>query len=82
MTTADGKIRHLQIKGTGDITVVIDASLGAGLGIVRLLGTLGIFELIKPELKKFSSIDLQHVKKSFYAHTHSAAILFGSMNQK
>jgi pimeloyl-ACP methyl ester carboxylesterase len=45
-------------------------SIGAALGIVRLFGTLGVFELIKPELKKFSSIDLQHVKRSFYAARH------------
>jgi pimeloyl-ACP methyl ester carboxylesterase len=45
-------------------------SIGAGLGIVRLLGTLGIFELIKPELKKFSAIDRQYVKRSFYSARH------------
>jgi pimeloyl-ACP methyl ester carboxylesterase len=44
-------------------------SIGAGLGIVRLLGDLGIFELIKPELKKFPALDRQHVKRSFY-HAH------------
>jgi pimeloyl-ACP methyl ester carboxylesterase len=45
-------------------------AIGAGLGIVRICGNLGIFELIKPELKKFSAIDRQHVKRSFYAARH------------
>ncbi|WP_310427878.1 alpha/beta hydrolase [Chamaesiphon sp. VAR_48_metabat_135_sub] len=45
-------------------------SIGAALGIVRLLGTLGIFELIKPELKKFSALDRQYVKRSFYSARH------------
>jgi pimeloyl-ACP methyl ester carboxylesterase len=45
-------------------------SIGAALGIVRLLGTIGVFELIKPELKKFSVLDRQHVKRSFYAASH------------
>ncbi len=45
-------------------------AVGAALGIVRLLGSIGIFELIKPELKKFSPLDLQHVKRSFYSHHH------------
>jgi pimeloyl-ACP methyl ester carboxylesterase len=45
-------------------------AIGAGLGIVRLLGTLGVFELIKPELKKFSAIDRQYVKRSFYSAHH------------
>jgi pimeloyl-ACP methyl ester carboxylesterase len=45
-------------------------AIGAGLGIVRICGNLGIFELIKPELKKFSAIDRQHVKRSFYTARH------------
>jgi pimeloyl-ACP methyl ester carboxylesterase len=45
-------------------------AIGAALGIVRVLGDLGAFELIKPELKKFSPHDLQHVKRSFYSHNH------------
>jgi pimeloyl-ACP methyl ester carboxylesterase len=45
-------------------------AIGAALGIVRLLGVLGVFELIKPELKKFSPIDLQYVKRSFYSARH------------
>lgn len=45
-------------------------AIGAALGIVRLLGILGVFELIKPELKKFAPIDLQYVKRSFYSAQH------------
>ncbi len=45
-------------------------AIGAGLGIVRLLGRLGIFELIKPELKQFSPLSLRYVKTSFYSHQH------------
>lgn len=45
-------------------------AIGAALGIVRFLGNLGVFELIKPELKKFSRLDLQQVKRSFYTHHH------------
>ncbi len=45
-------------------------AIGSALGIVRLLGILGVFELIKPELKKFAGSDLQHVKRSFYSARH------------
>jgi pimeloyl-ACP methyl ester carboxylesterase len=45
-------------------------AIGAALGIVRVCGMLGIFELIKPELKKFSKVDLAHVKRSFYSAHH------------
>lgn len=45
-------------------------AIGAALGIVRLCGMLGVFELIKPELKKFSKVDLVHVKRSFYSAHH------------
>ncbi len=45
-------------------------AVGASLGIVRCLGLLGVFELIKPELKKFSPLELQHVKRSFYSASH------------
>jgi pimeloyl-ACP methyl ester carboxylesterase len=45
-------------------------AIGAALGIVRLLGTLGVFELIKPELEKFALIDLQYIKRSFYSANH------------
>jgi pimeloyl-ACP methyl ester carboxylesterase len=45
-------------------------AVGASLGIVRLCGVAGVFELIKPELKKFEAIDLQYVKRSFYSTNH------------
>ncbi len=45
-------------------------SIGATLGIVRGLGMLGVFELIKPNLKKFAPVDLQYVKQSFYSASH------------
>jgi pimeloyl-ACP methyl ester carboxylesterase len=45
-------------------------AIGAALGIVRILGDCGVFELIKPELKKFRSIDRQYVKRSFYSANH------------
>jgi pimeloyl-ACP methyl ester carboxylesterase len=45
-------------------------SLGAALGIVRILGLLGIFEIIKPELKRCDPIRLQQVKRSFYRVSH------------
>jgi pimeloyl-ACP methyl ester carboxylesterase len=45
-------------------------AIGAALGIVRVLGTCGGFELIKPELKKFAPSELQQVKRSFYSAKH------------
>ena len=45
-------------------------SIGAALGIVRILGLLGIFEIIKPELKHCDSHRLQQVKRSFYRASH------------
>lgn len=45
-------------------------AIGAALGIVRILGDLGVFELIKPELKKFPKRDRQYVKRSFYSARH------------
>jgi pimeloyl-ACP methyl ester carboxylesterase len=45
-------------------------SLGAALGIVRILGILGIFEIIKPELKRCEPIRLKQVKRSFYRTSH------------
>jgi pimeloyl-ACP methyl ester carboxylesterase len=45
-------------------------AIGASLGIVRLLGDFGVFESIKPDLKKFAPIDLRSVKRSFYSARH------------
>ncbi len=46
------------------------AQLGAMLGIVRLLGQLGLFELLKPELRQFSPQKVGWIKRSFYRRTH------------
>ncbi len=46
------------------------STFGAAIGIVRLLGLLGIFELLKPELRQFSKETLTRVKRSFYRPKH------------
>ena len=43
---------------------------GSFVGIIRLLGISGVFELIKPEFKKFPSSIRQKVKRSFYRPKH------------
>ncbi|MGK7938568.1 MAG: alpha/beta fold hydrolase [Crocosphaera sp.] len=43
---------------------------GATLGLIRLLGNLRVFELIKPQLKKFKRDSLNIVKQSFYHPKH------------
>ncbi|MDJ0658997.1 MAG: alpha/beta hydrolase [Crocosphaera sp.] len=43
---------------------------GATLGLIRLLGTCKIFELIKPQLRKFNQDSLKTVKQSFYHPKH------------
>ena len=43
--------------------------LGSALGIVRLLGMVGMFEIIKKELRKFPSAT-QKIKRSFYRSQH------------
>ncbi|MBZ8179520.1 alpha/beta hydrolase [Oscillatoria salina] len=43
---------------------------GSIWGIVRILGTIGIFELLKQELRKFPKQILQPVKISFYHYQH------------
>jgi pimeloyl-ACP methyl ester carboxylesterase len=45
-------------------------SLGAMLGIIRMLGTFGLFEFIKPELRHCDPIRLKQVKRSFYRTSH------------
>ena len=44
--------------------------LGSGLGIIRLLKICGMFELLKPELKQYSSAVLKPVKRSFCRPKH------------
>jgi pimeloyl-ACP methyl ester carboxylesterase len=46
------------------------AAFGASLGIVRFLGIIGLFEIIKPELLKFPKKTLKIVKYSFYSGRH------------
>ncbi len=43
---------------------------GSVLGIVRLLGNVGVFELIKKELRQFPSATKKIVKRSFYHPQH------------
>jgi len=44
--------------------------LGSMLGIIRLLRVLGVFELLKPELRHFSQSSLDAVKRSFCRSKH------------
>jgi len=44
--------------------------LGSILGIIRLLNTCKIFELLKPELRQFSQQNLNWVKRSFCRPKH------------
>ncbi len=48
----------------------IFVSAGAALGIVRVLGMIGLFEIIKPELKCCDPIRLKQIKRSFYRAGH------------
>jgi pimeloyl-ACP methyl ester carboxylesterase len=57
------------MKGFITISFAI-GSIGAMLGMVRLLGTIGLFELIKPDLKHVSQDGLKAVKRSFYRGKH------------
>jgi pimeloyl-ACP methyl ester carboxylesterase len=45
-------------------------SIGAMLGVVRIVGMLGAFEIIKPELKCCNPDRLKQVKRSFYRSNH------------
>jgi pimeloyl-ACP methyl ester carboxylesterase len=57
-------VKYLFISG------FIMSILGSLLGIVRLMGILGLFELIKPEIEQFSIEQRNRVKRSFYHHNH------------
>ncbi|MFM2061500.1 MAG: hypothetical protein RLZZ507_1170 [Cyanobacteriota bacterium] len=46
------------------------AALGAALGIVRFLGIIGVFEILKKELRPFPRTTLKIVKSSFYSGRH------------
>jgi len=43
---------------------------GSWLGIIRIMGMTGLFELIKPQLRQFSLLQRQRVKRSFSHHNH------------
>jgi pimeloyl-ACP methyl ester carboxylesterase len=45
-------------------------TLSSPLGIVRFLGTVGMFEFLKKELTNFPHETRQRVKRSFYHHRH------------
>ncbi|MGK7943755.1 MAG: alpha/beta fold hydrolase [Microcystaceae cyanobacterium] len=44
--------------------------LGSFLGIIRVIKMVGIFELLKPELRKFSRTDCNWIKRSFCRSHH------------
>ncbi len=44
--------------------------LGSALGIIRFLKTMGVFELLKPELRQFFYKDVEVVKRSFCRPKH------------
>ncbi len=46
------------------------ATIGSMLGIVRVLKDLGVFEVLKPELRNFSPDRLREVKRSFCRPKH------------
>ncbi len=51
------------------------SALGSALGIIRLLGGIGMFELLKPELRQFRAGALNSVKRSFYRPKHWLTML-------
>lgn len=57
-------VKYLFISG------FVMSVFGSLLGIIRVIGTIGLFEIIKPELRQFSPKQRQRVKKSFYHHNH------------
>ena len=57
-------VKYLFVSG------FIMSVFGSMLGIIRLMGTIGLFELIKPELRRFDLKQRQRVKRSFYSHNH------------
>jgi pimeloyl-ACP methyl ester carboxylesterase len=60
-------LRGLQVLFTSGFMMSV---LGAGLGIVRLLNWIGLFECLKPELRQCSPTALQAVKRSFCRPKH------------
>jgi pimeloyl-ACP methyl ester carboxylesterase len=54
--------------------------LGSILGIIRLLRIVGVFELLKPELRRFSQNSLNSVKRSFCRSKHWITMTREMMN--
>lgn len=46
------------------------STIGSAIGIIRILGLIGTFELIKKELRKFPKETVTIVKRSFYYPKH------------
>ena len=57
-------VKYLFISG------FIMSVLGSIFGMIRLSGAIGLFEIIKPELKQFDVLQRQRVKRSFYHYSH------------
>lgn len=57
-------VKYLFISG------FIISIFGSLFGSVRSLGTIGLFELIKPELRYFDSWQRYRIKRSFYHYSH------------
>lgn len=57
-------VKYLFISG------FIMSVFGSLFGIIRLIGTMGLFETIKPEIKQFNFRQRQRIKRSFYCHHH------------
>ncbi|MGQ4647012.1 alpha/beta fold hydrolase [Lyngbya aestuarii] len=61
---------QLQVLKLFFISGFLMSTIGSILGIIRLLGLYGLFELLKPELRQFSKDSLNSVKYSFYRSKH------------
>ncbi len=57
-------VKYLFISG------FVMSVLGSFLGIIRIIGTVGLFEVIKPKLRQFNLKQRQQVKRSFYHYNH------------
>jgi pimeloyl-ACP methyl ester carboxylesterase len=67
MSSMAFSLRALQLLFTSGFVM---STLGSILGIIRLLKTLGMFELIKPQLRNFPTKDLDYIKRSFCRPKH------------
>ena len=57
-------VKYLFISG------FVMSIFGSLVGIIRLSGTVGLFEIIKPELKHSNIWQRQRIKRSFYRYSH------------